>query len=465
MLEKNNLYKITIDSITNEGSGVGRIDGMAVFVPGTCIGDHAMVRIVKCKASYAYARLEQLLAPSPDRVEPYCPAASACGGCTLAHMRYPAQLTVKRQIVQDALKKIGAFPIAEQPEQEGLFVRPVLGMEHPLAYRNKMIFPIGTDSAGQPVGGFYQSRSHRIIPLSGCPIGELFASACMRAVVEYMRENGVAAYDEASHHGLVRRVMVRTGLHTREGMVVLSVNGDQLPHTDRLIQKLLTVSGNYQLISIILNHNKTRTNAVLGETNTTLYGADVIHDRLCGLDFAISPNSFYQVNPLQTQVLYQTALRFAGLTGNETVVELYSGIGTISLCAAQQARRVIAVEVVADAVRDARQNAASNGVRNAEFMQGDAAQLASKLAEQGIRPDVVIIDPPRKGSATQTLNAIIKMQPKRLVYVSCNPATLARDARYLADTGSLYPTAVQPVDMFPGTGHVETVVLMSKKDK
>lgn len=460
-MDKNDIVTLTVEGYTSDGSGVGRTGGLAVFVPGACRGDVLRVRLVKCKKSYAYGRIEKILTASPHRVAPYCTAAAVCGGCQIAHISYPEQLALKHQLVADALSRLGGFSLAEEPDGSGVQVRPVLGMEQPLHYRNKMIFPIGRDKSGRTVGGFYRPRSHDIIPLTDCPIGDAYASGCLRAVLAYMEQYSVPPYDEAAHTGTVRRVMVRTARMTGEAMVVVSANADALPHTNALVALLRCVQGAYRTESIVLNINRARTNAVLGDKNIPLFGKPIIRDVLCGLSFDISPHSFYQVNPRQTEVLYGMALSFAGLSGRETVVDLYCGIGTISLCAARQAGKVYGVEIVPQAVADARQNARQNAVHNAVFYEGDAAQLAQRLASEGVRPDVVLLDPPRKGADPQTLSAIAEMAPRRVVYVSCNPATLARDAQLLCGSG-YRAVCVQPVDMFPGTAHVENVMLFEK---
>lgn len=458
MLQENHIYRAEITGTTSDGDGVCRIGQMAVFVPGACEGDEAEIQITKIKSSYAFARLVRVLMPSAHRQKPPCAVYERCGGCQLMHLNYEKQLELKKQFVADALTRLGHLDLSEASFYD------TLGMEPPLRYRNKMVFPVGQKADGRITGGFYAAKSHRIIALSDCLLGDSFASGCLSALLAYMKENNVPPYDESSHTGLVRRLFIRTALHSREAMAVVSANGCRLPHEERLVRALRSVpSDGWTLKSIILNTNTGKNNLVLGRENRTLYGSASICDTLCGLSFDISPNSFYQVNPAQTEKLYEAAVRFAGLTGSETVLDLYCGIGTISLCTAKKAARVIGVEIVPQAIRDAKENALRNGIKNAEFHTGDAEEISQQLLREGLSPDVVFLDPPRKGSDKQTLDAILAMSPKRVVYVSCNPATLARDLQTLT-AGGYALCAIQPVDMFPQTKHVETIVLLQRQD-
>lgn len=365
-------------------------------------------------------------------------------------MDYGAQLEYKRKIVENNLKRIGGF--------ESVTVDPVIGMDEPYRYRNKAVFPVGVDKNGA-VCGFYAQRSHRIVPMTDCMISGGHNSAVIGAVMEYVAECGVSVYDEQTHSGTIRRIFTRSGRVSGEVMAVISSNADSLPKTEVLVEKIRTACP--AVVSIILNVNKKRTNLVLGDKNITLYGKDKITDTLLGITYEISPHSFYQINPVQTEKLYSTAIELAGLSGSERVMDIYCGIGTISLCCAKNAKSVTGIEIVESAVIDARENAVRNGIENARFYAGSAEDIVPRLVGEGERPNVVMIDPPRKGSDEKTLAAICEAEPKRIVYVSCNSATLARDARYLAEQGYRLEKAV-PVDMFPHTVHVECVVLMSK---
>lgn len=448
-VEKNRLYTIEITDLASDGNGVGRVEGFAVFIPATAPGDVVKTLIVKVNRSCAYGRAEEIIKPSPLRRKAECPVYRRCGGCQLSHILYAEQLRLKKRFIEDAMQRLGGF--------KGLCAEEIIGMEEPRRYRNKMVFPIGKDDEGRTVCGFYAPRSHRIIPLEDCLLGAEASSRVMRAVIAYMEESGVLPYDEESHTGLVRRIFVRTARATGQLMAVISINGDSLPRPELLVRKLDFAD------SVILNINKKRTNLVLGDKNVTLAGRGYIEDVLMGLRFEISPNSFFQVNPVQTEKLYEKALEYAQLSGKERVMDVYCGIGTISLCAAKNARSVIGVEVVERAVRDAVKNAERNGIDNVRFFDADASELVPKLIAEGEAPDVVILDPPRKGSDERTLEAIAAAAPERIVYVSCNPATLARDAAYLKQRGYA-PVRMCGVDMFPDTVHVETIVLLQRRN-
>ena len=451
-VEKNKEYTVRIETVSSEGDGVGRIDGFTVFVPYAAPGDLARILIVKCKAHYAYGKLIELLEPSAQRQEPACEKFGVCGGCRLMHLQYGAQLELKKQAISDALQKIGGVEV----ERIELY-----GMDHPFRYRNKMIFPVGKNRQGETVCGFYRERSHDIVALEGCLLGGEYACSVLAAVKRYMRESGVPPYDEGTHTGCIRRVFMRTARKTGEMMVVVSA-AEAPQNPEELVRCIRAASGD--ITSIILNMHDKRSNAVLGAENKVLYGSPVIRDQLCGLWFEISPHSFFQVNPVQTERLYETAMEYAGLSPADTVLDIYCGIGTISLLAAKRCKEVIGVEIVPQAIADAEQNAARNGIGNARFYASDAQKLVPKLLEGGVRPDVVLLDPPRKGSDEQTLAAVVQSGAGRIVYVSCNPATLARDVRFLTGQGYVLER-VAGVDMFPWTTHVETVVLMSRTEK
>ena len=450
MLRRNDIFEMTCDNFGQDAQGVCRHEGMAVFVPGLMPGERALVRIVKPEKRYAFGRVEQLLTASPDRAEPFCPAYKRCGGCVCQHMTYEASLRFKQDQVQQLLARVGGLSIA---------VPPVLGMERPLAYRNKGAYPVA-GTPGAPACGFFAPRSHDLIPLpeQGCAIQRADSRDAVHAVLAWMRESGAPPYDEATGRGLVRHVMTRS---TRSGalMVVLVVTRRDIPQRQRLIALLRqAVPG---LCSLCLSINARRTNVILGEEIVPLFGEPVMEDTLCGLRFAVSPLSFFQVNPAQTERLYQLALDFAGLTGGETVVDAYCGAGTISLLLAQHARRVIGIEIVEPAIVNARENAARNGIDNAEFIVGATEEVLPRLVEGGLRPDVIVVDPPRKGCEEAVLSAIAEAAPRRVVYVSCGAPTLARDAKFLCEHG-YQAERVQCVDMFCWTGAVETVMLLSK---
>lgn len=449
--EKNKEYTTLVTAVSSDGNGICRIDGYTVFVPQTVTGDKIRVLIVKMRTGFGYGKCLEVIEPSQYREEPACGAYKRCGGCQLMHIDYAYQAEIKRGIIENAMRRIGGF--------EDFSVSEMITAAEPCRYRNKMIFPLGKDKNGETVCGFYAQRSHDITPLEDCKAGGEFNAEIIRAVKEYMAENNVAPYDEKAHKGLVRRIFTRVSKKYGEVMVVVSVNGDALPKTDKLIKKLREVCPN--VASVILNVNKKRTNLVLGDKNVTVWGSDTIKDSLMGLDFEISPHSFFQINHDMTEKLYKRAIEFANLSGSEKVMDIYCGIGTISLCAARESKSVIGVEIVEKAIEDARKNAAENGISNAKFYAASAEDIVPKLIDEGERPDVVILDPPRKGSDEKTLDAIVTAAPDRVVYVSCNPATLARDVKYLCEKGYEIVTA-DGFDMFPNTVHVETVLLLQK---
>jgi len=450
MIAKNQVFEIEITGQTHEGLGVGRVDGMAVFVQGAIAGEKVVAKIIKVMKNYAVARIESFMERSPDRAEPFCPVYKRCGGCNLQHMTYERTLQFKRQVVIDNLERIGGL--------EGIQVEPVIGMETPKRYRNKAQYPVGPGKNG-PIAGFFAPHSHEIIECEECAIQHPVSDMAKKTVLEFMKANNIPAYDETTHKGLIRHVVTKVGFATCEVMVIIVATRSDIPKKDRLISMLKKrIPG---LESVVININDRPGNVILGTENKIIFGRDSIEDRLGDIVFEISPLSFYQVNPVQTRVLYEKAVEYAGLKGDETVFDLYCGIGTISLYAASKAKKVIGVESVTEAVKSAMRNAARNNISNAEFYCGNAEDVVPKLYSQGMTADVVIVDPPRKGCDEVLLKTLIDMAPQRIVYVSCNPSTLARDMKVLHGSG-YEPQKVQPVDMFPWTSHVECVVLMTR---
>ena len=449
--KKNDVVTVTIEDMGTDGEGIGKVEGFTLFIKDALIGDVVEAKLMKVKKSYGYARLINIVTPSPDRVNPKCPVYRQCGGCQIQAMDYQAQLKFKERKVKGNLERIGGF--------EGISLEPIIGMENPYHYRNKAQFPVGTDKTGEIVTGFYAGRTHNIIPNRKCYLGSEINETILEVVLEYMKKYNVSAYDESNGKGLVRHILVRTGFTSGEIMVCLVINGRKLPKAEKLIEALTKIHG---MTSITLNINEKRTNVILGEEVLLLWGTTYIQDNIGDITYRISPISFYQVNPVQTKKLYETALEYADLKGEETVWDLYCGIGTISLFLAQRAKKVYGVEIVPQAIEDAKENALLNHIDNAEFYVGKAEEVLPKLYEsEGIYADVIVVDPPRKGCDEKCLETIVKMQPKRVVYVSCDSATLSRDLRYLCDRG-YEVQRVRACDMFPMTGHVETVCLLSK---
>ena len=454
-LKKNQEILLTIEDFTREGEGLGKYQGFPLFVKDTVIGDKAKVSVTKLKKNYGYARLVEILEPSPDRVTPPCPVARQCGGCKIQQLSYEKQKEFKWNQVANCLKRIGGFDGIEAK------MEPIYGMEHPWRYRNKAQYPIGLDKDGSIIAGFYVGRTHTIVPNTDCLIQAEVNKDILEIILRYLRKNHIRPYDEKSHTGLVRHVLTRVGFVTGEIMVCLVLNGkkEQLKNSAALVEQLRQIPG---MTSIMVNTNKEKTNRILGASCETLWGRDYIEDYIGDVRYQIGPLSFFQVNPVQTERLYGTALEFAGLTGEETVWDLYCGIGTISLFLARRAGRVYGVEIVPQAIRDAKNNAAINDISNARFYVGKAEEVLPGMYEkEGVQADVIVVDPPRKGCEQVVLETMVKMQPERIVYVSCDPATLARDVKYLRGNGYELDR-VKAVDMFPHTVHVETVVLMSK---
>jgi 23S rRNA (uracil1939-C5)-methyltransferase len=447
---KDKKYIVEISGMNHEGQGVGRIENFAVFIDGAIIEETVEVKIIILKKNYAVGKLIRVIKPSEKRITPFCPAYEKCGGCSLQHMNYKAQLDFKTNMVKDNIKRIGKL--------EDVVIHDTLGMEKAQYYRNKAQFPVGTVN-GKPSIGFYAGRTHDIIDNTACGIQHDISDKVREIAREFILETGISAYSEIAGTGLIRHIVVRTGFKTGEVMVIVVINGNELPYKDRLIELLCErIDG---LKSIMLNINTKNTNVIMGDKNIRIFGEDTISDYIGKYRFKISPRSFYQVNPLQTEVLYNKAMEYAQLTGKETVFDLYCGIGTISLFLSEKAKKVYGVEVVDDAIIDARENATLNGVGNAEFIVGEAEKVIPEMYQQGIRADVVVVDPPRKGCDEVLLKTLVEMQPERIVYVSCNPSTLARDLNYLDNKG-YKAVEVQPVDMFPHTAHVETIVLITR---
>lgn len=442
--QKNSEYTLEITGVTGEGHGVGKLDGVTFFVPYALIGETVRVHVIKVEKRYCVAKLIEVLNPSAARIEPACEAYVRCGGCALMHMSYPEQLRTKQTVVRDALERIGGF--------SNITVEKTLGMNDPWRYRNKGSFPIGLVD-GCAAFGFYAARSHRLIPLYDCPIEDARITAVARTVTEWANRNRIPIYDETTGKGVLRACVVRV-TSSGERMAVVVTKGE-LPAKDALL-KMLRVESLYH------NRNDRNTNVLFGDRFTLLNGQAQLIERQGDLSFFVSPQSFLQVNPQQTRVLYEEAIRLLDPKPNETIADVYCGIGTISLAIAKHAGNVIGIECVPEAIADAKRNAAQNGITNTEFLCGLAEEVLPQMVQNGMRPDAIVIDPPRKGCEPQVLDAIAKSGVKRLVYVSCNPATLARDAKILAESGFTLQH-VQPVDMFPHTHHVETVVLMTKK--
>ena len=445
-LREGKIYSGTVEGYTSEGQGVVRLDGAVVFVPGTIRGEEIDLRITKVMKTAAAGKLVKLRTPSPERTAPECPQFGRCGGCQFQHMSYQEELWAKRQRVEDALRRLGGSDVP---------IEGILGAKDPLHYRNKSQYPVGADGSI----GFYQLRSHKVVPIRRCLIQSEISDATAEAVGAWMRRYKVPPYDETTGKGLVRHIYVRVN-RKGESLCCVVVNGRQVPREPELAALIRAAAP--RTVGVVLNSNTRRGNVILGEKYRTLWGQDYLMDTLCGLQFKLSVPSFYQVNRDQAEVLYGKALEYAALTGEETVLDLYCGTGTITLCLAQQAKRAIGAEIVPPAIADARENAERNGIGNAEFFCGDASDIAAKLEAEGLRPDVITVDPPRKGLAPDVIASVAGMAPERVVYVSCDPATLGRDVKLFAGLGYQAERAAA-VDMFPGTAHVETVVLLSRE--
>ena len=454
-MNKNELIEIRITDLDQEGIGIGHTEtGFAIFVKDTVPGDRILARIVKVKKNLAFGRVEQVLEPSQDRIKPVCAKARACGGCVLQQMAYPAQLVVKQRKVEESLRRIGGI---EHPE---LLMEPITGMDTPWEFRNKMQFPFGQID-GRTAVGFYAGRTHALVPLRDCAVGRPVNQKVMEIVCRWADQFHVPPYDETTHQGLLRHLLIRIGFATGELMVCLVINGRKVPYADKLWAMLEhgVRSSGARLVSLMYNVNTEHTNRILGDHSFTLQGQPYIKDSIGPLSFRISPQSFYQVNPVQTQRIYEKAMEYADLSGNETVWDMYCGTGTISLFLSQKAHKVYGVEIIPEAIRDARQNAADNGIKNVEFYVGKAEEVVPDwFRTQGAKTqiDVVVVDPPRKGCDPMLLDTLARMQPERIVYVSCNPATLARDVKILEEQGYTLKN-VAPFDAFCHTMHCESV--------
>ena len=493
-LTKDKMVEFEITDIGTEGEGIGKVCGYTLFVKDAVIGDTVRAKVMKMKKNYGYAHLEEVLTPSPFRQEAPCPIARQCGGCQLQNMTYERQLIFKQNKVRNNIVRLGGF---DESFVDSI-MEPVMGMEDPWRYRNKAQYPIGTGRDGRPVAGFYAARTHSIIPVSDCMIGIVENQEILDVILEHMNSFQVSAYDEVTGHGLVRHVLIRKGFESGEIMVCLVLNygtltvpgpsdkkRDFIPGQDRLIDALTKIRG-MKSISVSINNEKT--NVIMGTEIHTIWGRETIRDTLMGMEFEISPLSFYQVNPLQTKKLYSTAIEYANLTGNETVWDLYCGIGTITLSMAKAAGKVYGVEIIPEAIEDAKKNAERNHIENAEFICGraeavlpefyakenrkagsgkgadrdnDTLECMTATGSSALHPDVIVVDPPRKGCDEKCLETMLKMAPDRIVYVSCDSATLARDLRILAD-GGYELKRIRPCDMFSWSSHVETVVLLTR---
>lgn len=458
-MQKNDELILKIEDMGVDGAGIGKADGMTFFVKDAVIGDVVRAKVMKLKKTYGYARLMELLEASPDRVEPKCPYYRQCGGCQIQALSYEKQLEFKERKVRNNLERIGGF--SEIP------MEPIVGMEEPYHYRNKAQFPVGTDKDGHIVTGFYAGRTHTIIPNRDCALGLPVNREILDLVIDFMEKYHVSAYDEKTGKGLVRHVLIRCGFTSKEKMVCLIINGKSLPHSEKLVEALRKIDG---MTSISINCNTGRTNVILGRKTVVLWGQEYITDQIGEISYEISPVSFYQVNPVQTEKLYGLALEYADLHGEETVWDLYCGIGTISLFLAQKAKQVYGVEIIPQAIENAKRNAVKNGIENAEFFVGKSEEVLPEFYEKEAaagrkaHADVIVVDPPRKGCDEKLLETIVKMAPDRVVYVSCDSATLARDLKILCENGYELKR-VRAVDQFCHTVHTESVCLMERKDK
>lgn len=449
---KNDLVTLEIEDCGIDGEGIGKADGFTVFVKDAVIGDTVTAKIIKAKKNYGYGRLMEVLKPSPYRVEPKCEFARQCGGCQLQALSYDQQLVFKTNKVKGHLERIGGFT--------DIPMEPIIGMDELFHYRNKAQFPVGRNKEGKIVTGFYAGRTHNIIENRDCALGVAENKEVLDRVIAHMEKYGIEPYNEATGKGLVRHVLIRYGYFTKEVMVCLILNGNKLPKEEQLVKSLCEIPG---MTSITINVNKKHSNVILGEEIRLLWGQEYITDRIGDISYQISPLSFYQVNPMQTQKLYAKALEYADLHGEETVWDLYCGIGTISLFLAQKAKFVRGVEIVPAAIENAKENAKLNGLENTEFFVGKAEEvLPREYKKNGVYADVIVVDPPRKGCDETLLETMVEMNPDRIVYVSCDSATLARDLKYLCERGYEL-RKVCPVDQFGMTVHVETVVLLSQQ--
>lgn len=470
-MKKNDVFTVTIEDMGEDGAGIGKTDGYTWFIKDALIGDVIQASVMKMKKNYGFARLVKILEPAPGRVEARCPVARACGGCQLQELDYREQLRFKERKVYNHLKRIGGMDRLFLPEDRekaagvpnAVVMEPIIGMEDPWRYRNKAQYPVGLGKDGQPAAGFYAGRTHSLIPAPGldCLLGCQENKELLKIILDFMKEYKIPPYDEAAHQGLVRHVLLRKGFSSGGLMVCLVINGEELPHGGKLAERLRAAG----VSSVSYSVNMERTNVIMGTRIVDLYGPGYITDTIGDIEYRISPLSFYQVNPVQTEKLYGTALEFADLSGGETVWDLYCGIGTISSFLAKKAGKVYGVEIIPQAIEDARENARRNGIENVEFFVGKAEEVLPEQYERNhVRADVIVVDPPRKGCDPVCLETILKMAPERVVYVSCDSATLARDVKFLEENG-YRATRVRPVDMFPMGGHCECVVKLERVGK
>lgn len=470
-MKKNDVFTVTIEDMGEDGAGIGKTDGYTWFIKDALIGDVIQASVMKMKKNYGFARLVKILEPAPGRVEARCPVARACGGCQLQELDYREQLRFKERKVYNHLKRIGGMDHLFLPEDRekaagvpnAVVMEPIIGMEDPWRYRNKAQYPVGLGKDGQPAAGFYAGRTHSLIPAPGldCLLGCQENKELLKIILDFMKEYKIPPYDEAAHQGLVRHVLLRKGFSSGGLMVCLVINGEELPHGGELAERLRAAG----VSSVSYSVNMERTNVIMGTRIVDLYGPGYITDTIGDIEYRISPLSFYQVNPVQTEKLYGTALEFADLSGGETVWDLYCGIGTISSFLAKKAGKVYGVEIIPQAIEDARENARRNGIENVEFFVGKAEEVLPEQYERNhVRADVIVVDPPRKGCDPVCLETILKMAPEWVVYVSCDSATLARDVKFLEENG-YRATRVRPVDMFPMGGHCECVVKLERVGK
>ncbi len=455
-LKKNDEFVIDIEDMSVDGEGIGKYEGMTFFVKDALIGDTVRAKVMKLKKTYGYARLMEILKPSADRVDPVCRFHRQCGGCQIQALSYEKQLEFKQEKVENNLRRIGGF--------RNIPMEPIIGMEEPFHYRNKAQFPVGKDKEGHIITGFYAGRTHQIIPNRDCALGIPANKEILDIVIDFMETYQIEPYDEMSGTGLVRHILIRAGFQTGELMVCLIINGDELPHQEALIEKLTKIKG---MTSISVNRNTKKSNVILGDRTKTIWGQPYITDYIGDVKYQISPVSFFQVNPVQTKAMYDLALEYADLSGGEVLWDLYCGIGTISLFLAQKAEKVYGVEIIPQAIEDARKNAAVNEIQNAEFFVGKAEEILpefyekEKAAGKKAYADVIVVDPPRKGCDTKLLETILKMAPSKVVYVSCDSATLARDLKILCG-GGYQLKRVRPIDNFCQSTHVEVVTLLQR---
>lgn len=458
---KNDLVEVTIEDIGSDGEGIGKYQGFTLFIKDAVVGDVILAKVLKTKKTYGYGKIEKIIEASSDRVEPRCPIATKCGGCQVQPLAYDKQLEFKANKVKNCLWRIGGL--------KGIEMEPIVGMEEPYYYRNKAQFPVGLNKEGKVTIGFYASRTHSIIDSSHCYIQDQINDPILESIRSFLEEFKISVYNEEKHEGLVRHILTRVGFTTKEVMVCVIINGTKLPYSDQLVSQLqetLSKYPEYRLVSVCFNVNKEKTNVILGTKIIPVFGQTFITDMIGDIKYEISPLSFFQVNPIQTKKLYELALEYADLNGDEVVWDLYCGIGTISLFLAKKAKEVYGVEIIKEAIEDAKKNAELNHIKNAEFFVGAAEDVLPKKYKESngsMKADVIVVDPPRKGCDQSLLDTVIAMEPRKVVYVSCDPATLARDLKYMTENG-YEVKRVCPVDQFPHSTHVETVALLIKQN-